>query len=108
MYGLLISLSVIISIILIVAVLMQASKGAGLAGTFGGSNIGTVFGARRTADFLGKITWWLAGILVFLAVLINLFFLPSVSGTDAESIIQRGGQQSVPTQPTVPQVPPQQ
>lgn len=102
MYTFLVLLSIIIAALLIIMVLMQSSKGGGLAGTFGGAaNIGTMFGSRRTADFLSKATWWLAGALVVLALVINLFFLPGQSGVDnRESIIQKSG---VPTQPSLPQ-----
>lgn len=107
MYTLLITLAVFISAILIVMVLLQSSKGGGLAGTFGGAGFGTMFGTRRTADFLSKSTWWLAGVLVILILLINLFFLPGSSGLeDRESVIQ--SRQNVPTQPTLPQQTPQQ
>ncbi|MGE5364279.1 MAG: preprotein translocase subunit SecG [Bacteroidota bacterium] len=104
MYTLLVSLSVIIAILLVIIVLLQSSKGGGLAGTFGGAgNIGTMFGSRRTADFLSKATWWLAGSLVVLALIINLFFLPGQAGmSERDSIIQQSGRQSVPTQPSVP------
>lgn len=101
MFTILLTISIIISIFLMIMVLLQASKGSGLAGTFGGSQVGAMFGTRRTADFLAKATWWLGGALVVLAIIINLFFLPGVS--DKESIIQRGGNQSIPSQPTLPQ-----
>lgn len=105
MYTLLMVLSLLIAIFLIVIVLLQASKGGGLAGTFGGAaNVGAMFGTRRTADFLSKSTWWLAGILVLLALLINLFYLPGVStGDQRKSIIQESGRTTVPTTPTLPQ-----
>ena len=61
MFTLLIVVELIISILLILAVLMQSSKGGGLAGTFGGGNVGVVFGVRRTADFLTRATQILAG-----------------------------------------------
>jgi len=83
---------------------MQSSKGGGLAGTFGGSGMGTVFGTRRTADFLSRSTWWLGGIIAALAIIINLFFLPGTKSSDEiESIIQRSGQQNVPESPSLPQ-----
>ncbi|MHC1738264.1 MAG: preprotein translocase subunit SecG [Ignavibacteriaceae bacterium] len=107
MYGLLITLTVILSVLLIIMVLLQSSKGGGLAGTFGGANVGTMFGTRRTADFFAKASWWLAGIIVVLAITINLFFLPSAGNADAESIIQSGGRQSIPTSPSLPQQQPQ-
>ncbi len=102
MYSVLIGISVIISALLIIIILMQASKGSGLAGTFGGSNVGSVFGTRRTADFLSKSTWWLAGMLVVLAIVVNLFFLPTAKNDNTNSVIQQGGRQSVPTNPALP------
>ena len=103
MFTLLMTLCVIIAGMLVVVVLLQASKGTGLAGTFGGAaQMGAMFGTRRTADFLSKATWWLAGTLVVLALLINLFFLPNISSGDGkESIIQKG-KVAVPSSPSVP------
>ena len=104
MYTVLVTICAIIAILLIVIVLMQSSKGGGLAGTFGGAGMGTVFGTRRTADFLSRSTWWLAGILAALAIIINLFFLPGQSTSEQiESIIQQSGRQNVPQQPSLPQ-----
>lgn len=106
MYTLLITISIIISFLLIVVVLLQASKGDGLSGTIGGGagGFGTVFGARRTADFLSKATWWLGGSLLVLALVINLFFLPGqTSKGERESIIQNS-QPSVPETTTLPPV----
>lgn len=104
MYTILSLVAVIASFFLIISVLLQASKGSGLAGSFGGiSNVGTMFGTRRTADFLSKSTWWLAGTLVVLALIINLFFLPKgLDDSSAESIIQKSGRKSIPTQPSLP------
>ncbi|MEW6701813.1 MAG: preprotein translocase subunit SecG [Bacteroidota bacterium] len=105
MYTILVFISIIVSIMLILVVLLQSSKGGGLAGSFGGAGqFGTVFGTRRTADFLSKSTWWLGGSLLILAIIINLFFLPGQSQiSQKESIIQGGKQQSVPTTPVLPQ-----
>jgi len=103
MYTLLVILSTIIAILLIIIVLLQASKGGGLAGTFGGAgNLGSMFGTRRTADFLAKATWWLAGTLAVLALVINLFFLPGQTTSEQRSIIQESGRTTVPQQRTLP------
>jgi preprotein translocase subunit SecG len=104
MYTLLITVSLIVSVFLVIVVLLQSSKGGGLAGSFGGTGqFGTVFGTRRTADFLSKATWWLGGSLLVLAIIINLFFLPGQTSVDQrESIIQRD-RQAVPTAPALPQ-----
>lgn len=104
MYTLLVLIATIIAILLIVIVLLQSSKGGGLAGTFGGvGGMGTMFGTRRTADFLSKSTWWLAGALAIIALVVNLFFLPGQTTAEQRSVIQESGRTNVPTQPTLPQ-----
>lgn len=53
----------IVCILLIAVVLVQESKGGGLASGFSSAN--QVMGVKRTADFLEKATWGLAiGLLV--------------------------------------------
>jgi preprotein translocase subunit SecG len=74
LFGLLLILHVLICIGLIIAVLMQSSKGEGLAGAFGGSGItGAVFGGRGAATFLSKATTILA--VAFFLSSIGLSFL---------------------------------
>lgn len=87
MYTIFIALELIVSLLLIVVVLMQASKGGGLAGSFGGGNIGAVFGVRRTSDFLSKTTTFLATIFMVLALFINLVVLPRGERQE-QSVIQ--------------------
>jgi preprotein translocase subunit SecG len=89
MYTFAIIIEVTIGILLMLAILMQSSKGGGLAGGLGGANIGTVFGVRRTSDFLTKLTQWLAGIFMVLALVINLWLLPR-GEIKKESVIQSG------------------
>ncbi len=57
----------IAAVLLVLIVLVQNSKGGGLAANFSASN--QVMGVRKTADFLEKATWTLAGSLVFLSIL---------------------------------------
>lgn len=57
-------------VFLTLIVLVQNSKGGGLAANFSSSN--QVLGVRKTADFLEKATWTLAGILVLLCVIAAL------------------------------------
>jgi preprotein translocase subunit SecG len=96
MYTFFIVIEVLISILMIIVVLMQASKGGGLAGTFGSSNLGTVFGVRRTSDFLSKTTTVLATLYLVLALFINIVVLPKGERSE-ESVIQ-----SVPPPATLP------
>ena len=104
MYHILVLIATIAAVILIIVILMQASKGGGLAGTFGGaSNMGAMFGTRRTADFLSRATWWLAGIVAILTIVANLFFLPGKVTQEQRSVIQESGRQNIPQTPTLPQ-----
>ena len=51
----------------ILIVLVQNSKGGGLASNFSASN--QYMGVRKTADFLEKATWTLASVLLALSIL---------------------------------------
>jgi preprotein translocase subunit SecG len=62
-----ISVLVIIACILqIMIVLVQNSKGGGLAANF--TSAGQTMGVRKTADFLEKSTWTLAAAILLLCV----------------------------------------
>lgn len=105
MFTVLMVIEVLISIILVIAVLMQASKGGGLAGTFGGGQVGTMFGVRRTADFLSNATWILATTFVLIALVANIFFLPRQGSSAEESVLQKSAAGSPASQGPV-QLPP--
>ena len=64
MQTLLIVLTVIVSVLLIGVVLIQKSKGGGLAANV--SNYNQIAGVRKTTDFVEKATWSLA---IFICVL---------------------------------------
>lgn len=70
MYIFLSILILAICVILILIVLVQNSKGGGLASSFSASN--QFMGVRKTADFLEKATWTLAGSLLFLCLLASI------------------------------------
>ncbi len=102
MISILIILLVLVAIMLMGVILIQSSKGGGLAGTFGGggADASMVFGVRRTADFLIKLTSILATVLLLFSLVTNV--LINKSGGTNESIIQQNsGQQNFP-QPNVP------
>ena len=67
MFTIIIILCIIVCILLGLIVLIQNSKGGGLAANFSAPT--QVMGVRQTADFLEKATWWLAGILVVLCLM---------------------------------------
>ncbi len=66
MYILFTILIVIASVLLTLLVLVQNSKGGGLAAGFSSSN--QIMGVRKTTDFLEKATWILVGFVLFLSV----------------------------------------
>jgi len=77
----LISILILITcFLLILVVLVQNSKGGGLASNFSSSN--QVMGVRRTADFLEKATWTLAVILLSFS-LITVFTIPGTGSSEA-------------------------
>ena len=67
MYTLFVVLIVIAALLMIGIVLIQESKGGGLASQFSGYN--QIGGVRKTTDFIEKTTWGLAACMVILSVL---------------------------------------
>ena len=91
----------LVCIFMSVAVLLQSSKGSGLVGPIAGTGVTTMFGARRTSDFLSKATIVMAVIFLAGSLLLNLYISKGGSST-GESIIQRNaGSQTLPP-PSVP------
>lgn len=66
MYTLLVILIVIAAFLMIGIVLIQESKGGGLASGFASAN--NVAGVRQTTNFIEKATWTLAGAMVVISV----------------------------------------
>ena len=65
MYTLFVILIVIAALLMIGIVLIQESKGGGLASQFSGYN--QIGGVRKTTDFIEKATWFLAGFMVVIS-----------------------------------------
>lgn len=85
-------LHLMVCILLTVVILMQSSKGGGLAGAFGGQggNMGAVFGGRGAGSFLSKATIVLATIFMLGSIAQGL--LKREVG-DNRSLIQQDAQQ---------------
>ena len=66
MYTFITILIVIAAVLLTLLVLVQNSKGGGLANGFAGGN--QVMGAPKTADFLEKASWTLVGVILALSI----------------------------------------
>jgi preprotein translocase subunit SecG len=64
---------ILIGILMIFAVLIQNSKGGGLAANFASGN--QTFGVRQTADFIEKFTWYLV-IALFVCCFLSSASIP--------------------------------
>ena len=69
-----------VCILLILIVLLQAGKGGGLAGAFGGGGGQAFLGARGAADFLSKLTIYLAIAFMFLSLVLSLTYGKNMGG----------------------------
>jgi preprotein translocase subunit SecG len=104
MYLVVIGFIFIAAILMILIVLVQNSKGGGLASNFAASN--QIMGVRKTTDFLEKTTWFLAIALLVLSILASAT-IPrhevSVERSRLENVdfSDPGASQSFPT--TVPE-----
>jgi preprotein translocase subunit SecG len=96
MYTLITVLIFIVCVLLILIVLVQNSKGGGLASNFQSSN--QIMGVRKTTDFLEKATWVLAGALLVLSIM-GSAFIPRERMTQEQSRVQEQIETAVdPTQ----------
>lgn len=83
MYTAVIIITVLISVLLILVVLVQKSKGGGLASNFSGAN--QIMGVRRSNDFIEKATWTLAAIVAVLSIS-SAFISPRTSGANGPRV----------------------
>ena len=96
MTGFLIIIHTIVSIMLVSVVLMQASQGGGLSGTFGGQAASSVLGGQNVGNVLSRITTWLATLFLSLAVIISMLSGPT---TNASSSIVKEAAEDRPVVP---------
>ena len=88
-------------IALMIVVLLQAGRGAGMAGVFGASSAGQqIFGGRGAGGFLGRLTAILAVVFMFTSIGLTLLG-PEKGGT--RSVIREAAQEaSMPAGGTTP------
>ena len=67
MYTFLLILIILAAILMVGIVLIQESKGGGLASNFASYN--QIGGVRKTTDFIEKTTWGLAAAMVIISIL---------------------------------------
>ena len=94
LYTLFVILIVIASILMIGIVLIQESKGGGLASNFSSSN--QIMGVRKTTDFIEKATWTLAAFMVVCSI-ICAHVAPT--GTTSNSVVEKAATAGSNTNP---------
>lgn len=96
MYSLLVILVVLASVLMCLIVLVQESKGGGLASSFSENN--AMLGVRKTTDVVEKITWGLAIAMVVFSILSVAFM---GSGRVQQSVLEN----AAPIQQTTTGIP---
>ena len=94
MYTLFVILIVLASFCMIGIVLIQESKGGGLASAFSSAN--SSFGVRQTTNFIEKTTWTLAAAMVIISV-ICAYVAPNA--TSEGSVIEKAATEQSTTNP---------
>jgi preprotein translocase subunit SecG len=83
MYILFISLAIFSSVLLVLVVLAQNSKGGGLSGQFGGSGASNMIGVKKTGDLLERLTWGFAIAIMVFSLATNFTAPNNAAATDA-------------------------
>ena len=95
-YTLFVVLIVLASILMILIVLIQESKGGGLASNFSSTN--SIMGVRKTTDVVEKLTWGLAIAMVVISVACA-YVAPQAAG---DSSVMEGATQEQTALPAMP------
>jgi len=91
MFTFIVSLIIFVSVLLVLVILAQNSKGGGLTSQFGGSGASNMIGIKKTSDLLEKITWGLAIAMMVLTMASNIQFTkPSTEDEFSDRIEQQG------------------
>ena len=93
-YTLFVVLIVLAALLMIGIVLIQESKGGGLAADFASSN--SIMGVRKTTDVIEKATWTLAAAMVILSVLCA-YVAPTASSS--QSVLENVATEQQQTNP---------
>lgn len=85
---------------MILLVLVQNSKGGGLAQGFSSTN--QIMGVRKTTDFLEKATWGLAATILVLSIVTAAFY-PKAEANPEDAALKQQVEQATQTAPGVAQ-----
>ena len=104
MYIALICIIIFISVLLVLVVLSQNSKGGGLSNQFGAGS-SNLIGVKRTGDLLERLTWGLAIALVVLTLSSNMIIDKNAGALKARSVNQERASQQGTAPAATPVVP---
>lgn len=102
MLGIITALFLIVTVLMIIAILMQSSKNDALGAGFGALGGSQVFGGRGANDFLKKFTKYLA--VLFFALTIGLSFLHRGNnvGSSENALLKDAQENAAPVQTEQP------
>ena len=97
MYNVLLFVLIVDALILAAAVLLQAGQGGGLASLGGGAGTEQFMGGRQATTLLTKISWWGAGIFLFVSLVLAIM---SSRASGPRSVIDTEAPAPAPVQAT--------
>ncbi|MBI5903895.1 MAG: preprotein translocase subunit SecG [Deltaproteobacteria bacterium] len=109
MFTLVVVIQIIVSIVMVIAVLLQSGKGSAIGSSFGGSSSQTLFGSAGPQTMLGKVTAVCAAIFM-----LSSLYLTYISSRSRTTSVMSGVPAKVapvnpptPSQDAPPQTAPQ-
>jgi preprotein translocase subunit SecG len=89
LYTFLLALLILDCLIVIIAILLQAGTGSGLAASFGGasSSSDALIGIRQAGNLLTSVSWWGGGIFLGLSLILQI--MSTHTGTP-RSVLEKG------------------
>ena len=116
MYGILLTIHILVSVLLIIAVLLQSGNGADIGAVFGGAGSQALFGSAGPADFLNKATRVMVVVFMLTSLTLGYFTFErptqsimdnqttTVPASPGQAAPQPGGaQDAAPAAPSIPQ-----
>jgi len=98
LFTIVLSLVILASVLLVLVVLAQNSKGGGLSSQFGGSGASNMIGVKKTGDLLENMTWGLI-VAIFVLVVTSSFLLGT--GQEQRDVLRERANESIMTPPAM-------
>lgn len=99
LYGLIISIHILVCVFIIIVVLLQSGNAGDISAAFGGQGSQTAFGPRGAASALSKATTWSAVAFMVTSIILSVY---ASKHTGPSSVLQGLKSQPANTQPVQP------